>query len=93
MKCSPLNTQVWYFFIALFPFLCILFPTAAMHACLYYAIMRHINRADQTFTSATLPGSVGGGGDFDGFSMLLSLRHLIYKRKDNNGVIPIVFMS
>ena len=74
---GPLNTQDWYFLIALFPSLCILSPIAA----------------DHTFMSATLPGSVGGGGDFDGFSMLHSLRHLICKRKDNNGVIHIVFMS
>ena len=41
MTCSSLNTQAWYFFSALFPFLCILLPTTTTHACRYYAFMTH----------------------------------------------------
>ena len=41
MTCSSLNTQVWYFFNALFPFLRILLPTTTTHACLNYAFMRY----------------------------------------------------
>ena len=45
-------------------------------------------------SSATLPGSVGGGGDFDGlFSTGHSRIQFIYKTKDNNGVTLIVFMN
>ena len=38
--CSSFNTQVWYCFNALFPFLCVLSPTTTTHACLNYAFMR-----------------------------------------------------
>ena len=43
-------------------------------------------------SSATLPGPVGGGGDFDGLCFSMHLRiHFFCKRIQNNGVTLIVF--
>ena len=45
-------------------------------------------------SSATLPGSVGGGGDFDGLCCSMHLRiHFFCKRIQNIGVTLIVFMK
>ena len=54
---------------------------------------RAVSKGTRLTSSATLPGSVGGGGNFDGLCFSRHSRIHFFCKRQNNGVTLIVFMN